>query len=223
MSSIRILLLASLAAGAAVVIACVGDNNTTTTGNANCTNYCNTIMAKCVANDSDDGGPTVNNQVYKDNQTCLDMCAFIPLTGPDSINSRLAELDNLQDVGAHNAADRHGICLLSGAFACSGGANTACCEDFCTLDEKICATLPPYQNHADCLAKCQTYPSAFTGPFVGSTGDNLQCRHYHLENAVVSDQAKIAHCPHTGVASALCMDPVMDAGADAGVMDASGD
>lgn len=212
-------------AAIAVGFACVGSTATPPGKNdITCSDYCAKIMQKCVA---DDQG--VNNLVFKDEATCLDMCAKIPLgvagdTTGNTVACRLGNLSNLDDVNAHPPAERHGICLDSAAFGCGD-----ICENFCTLDQLVCAgPLFPYASHADCVTACKAYDQTFTGPFVGSTGNNLQCRAYHMENAVVSTTAQGTHCPHTGpgtpnFGTALCNSGTPDAGANDASTDAKTD
>ncbi len=203
-----------------VAIACVGSSTPPpAASDITCKGYCDQIMAKCLENDQG-----TNNLVFKDNATCLGMCQNIPLgtvkDNADTIGCRLANLSNVDD--PHTPQERHSFCLEAAAFGCNSP-----CEAFCTLDAKVCpGTLFPYKDHADCLAQCKTYDPTFTGPFVGATGNNLQCRDYHMENAVVSPAAQQTHCPHTGVGqlgfgTALCHSAVNDAGPDSAASDAS--
>jgi|GEM_PF-6565838 len=199
-------------------IACVGSSSTAPPAGApNCNDYCTQILNNCKP--ADDG---FNNQVYKDQATCLAICVKMTpgVVGDkthDTLACRLGNLSNLDDVGAHPPAERHTICLESAILGC--GASL--CESFCTFDEKVCpGSLNPYASHADCLTTCKSFDPTFTGPFVGASGNNLQCRAYHMENAVASPTAQATHCPHTGAGqpnfgTALCNSGSPDAGADA--------
>jgi hypothetical protein len=219
--------LAAVGVSLAIGFACVGETSTPPGKNdVTCTGYCTDIMQKCVA---DDQG--TNNLVYKDMATCLDVCANLTLgaigDNGNTVACRLGNLSNLDDVDANPPAARHQICLEGAAYGCGD-----ICENFCTLDQKICpGTLFPYASHADCVTQCKGYDQTFTGPFVGASGNNLQCRAYHLENAVVSAVAQGTHCPHTGpgqpgFGTALCNTGTTDAGTDSGTdagVDASQD
>ncbi len=225
-SSFWLWVCASVGAVAVSAMACVGSSATAPPpGAPNCNDYCTQIMDKC--KNPDDG---LNNQVYKDQATCVDMCVkmtpgVIGDKTNDTLACRMSNLSNLDDIGAHPAAERHSICLESAVLGC--GANL--CETFCTFDEKVCSgSLNPYASHADCLTACKSLDQTFTGAFVGSSGNNLQCRTYHMENAVVSPTAQTTHCPHTGLGlpnfgTALCNSGSPDGGSPDAAADASQD
>jgi hypothetical protein len=189
-----------------------------------CNEYCTQVASKCLQQDEG-----FNNLVYKDEATCVDMCVKMTPGVPgdktgDTLACRLGNLSALDDVGVHPPAERHQICLESAVLGC-----TDLCEGFCTFDEKVCpGPLFPYASHADCVTTCKGYDATFNGPFVGSTGNTLQCRTYHMENAVVSPTAQATHCPHTGLGqpnfgTATCNVGQVDGGTPDGGADASQD
>lgn len=80
-----------------------------------------------------------------------------------------------------------------------GAANdqSALCEKFCDDEATICTgDLTQYADRASCLTDCSGYDRGAEGD---TTGNNLECRIYHLAVAGGSDaDAAVVHCPHTG-------------------------
>lgn len=75
------------------------------------------------------------------------------------------------------------------------------CQQFCTDNIATCTGAnKQYTDKATCLVACAKFDtSGVTGALTGNT---LQCRVYHLSNAMKATPATSAadHCPHTGVA-----------------------
>jgi hypothetical protein len=166
----------------------------------------------------------------------LRMCAVMNpgeagIGGSDTVACRNVAVQNATDDNPNNV---YNDCV-------NGGPSSALCPDpctaFCDLDMALCSKvvsgspLNGYANTADCIATCKTWPQTFTGQLIGSTGDNLECRTYHLELSqagVTADDvaaAMLVHCPHTGRVSARCFntDGGSDGGMDGGGSDAAND
>ncbi len=96
------------------------------------------------------------------------------------------------------------------------------CAVFCSLDLKYCSDPAEYKSVADCLNTCRAdagypgfpYQVNMSDPTVTdlqATGNTLNCRMYHLENALLGDPA--FHCPHTGPGgggAGFCVDSTGD-------------
>ena len=122
----------------------------------------------------------------------------------------------------------------AGLAAMDGGANPHCwhagpygsgvcggtCDNFCALTLGWCSAADGYDGGAvyasstDCTTACEGYALADAGAdpagffAEGPTGGNtLDCREYHLGNAMNGAQGSAGqaiHCPHAGTASAAC-------------------
>jgi hypothetical protein len=110
---------------------------------------------------------------------------------------------------------------LGGTFCNPMGTDP--CTPFCTLDMQICGTMAYPGGMDDCLSACRGSDAGADGGTSGfvyleqadvyavsdlaySTGNTLNCRMYHLENAVLISAA--VHCPHTSESGGgVCVGP----------------
>ena len=200
---IRALVLAlgavATAALAAYGVSCVNNDTVDTT----CPTYCQAVAATC------EGGAAQ----YKSNDICLSMCGAMDpgeagVAAGDTRACRNVYLSTATD----DPAGPYGDCLNAGASSslCPGPDR---CIAFCDIDMKLCAGNNGYTGAADCLSTCHTWDdvvadASFSPPLIGSTGNTLECRTYHLE---LSQDPTIpgainVHCPHTGRVSVVCFD-----------------
>lgn len=191
-----------------------------------CPQYCIDIANTCTANDSQ--YPSTDNSA-----TCLQICRnginALPEAGTNTVACRELNVSSAKDETDPNA--KHQDCVGAGISAINCGASQ--CEAFCAADIALCTgTNSPYNGVlADCISACAGWGTSFDGQLLGSTGDTLQCRTYHLElsqTGIASDL--ITHCGHTGKVSAKCnngtpsdagADSAADSGGDAGASDAA--
>ncbi len=207
------LTIAGLAVSAvAYTAACVSNTTVDTT----CPTYCQDIQANCTGDDTQ--YPTTDS-----NQTCLNVCAAMQpgtpgVGGSDTVACREGNVSLSKD--APTTIEHHNDCVAGGLSAMNCAPDQ--CTAFCTLALALCTTadggtLTGYANTADCVTACKTWGASFDGGLLGSTGDTLQCRTYHLELSQTGNPAdKLTHCPHTGVVSARCNNNGADAGTDSG-------
>jgi hypothetical protein len=135
---------------------------------------------------------TGTNAQYADDPTCLAICALVP---PGS------------EIGA--TADNTLGCRIYHAGAAAGEPDLHCthagplgagqcgenCESFCALNLAICTgTDEIWADHTTCQTDCEAFDDADPLVFDPSDDSGLDCRMYHLENAV---SAPADHCGHT--------------------------
>jgi hypothetical protein len=164
----------------------------------NCAYYCATITSLC--------GATATDQ-YKDNATCMSMCANIPneagagATSGDSLACRMTALAGLT---SSNAAVN---CSWAGPYGFGSTTNvaTGCgslCTDFCEQYYKsICGANSGYPSADVCRTYCEgaAGEDASTGdPGTASGSPAMACREYHLENAIQNGGNGGGHCAHAG-------------------------
>ncbi len=206
-------LVAAVAAFAAYEVSCVSDTATNP-----CPKYCQDLMATC----------TADNSQYPDEQTCERICAGIDAgtsgsAAGDTIACRAIQQSNAKDE-LDPAASRTD-CINAGvsSSACAGTA----CQAFCNADLALCGSQRTgYATAADCVTTCATWGQNFVGALIGSTGNTLECRTYHLELSQTGNSSDLeTHCPHTGAVSVRCFDADggTDAGSDASPSDAASD
>jgi hypothetical protein len=159
----------------------------------NCDNYCARVLANCAGDAAQ----------YVDSPTCLAMCKALPLgsagdTSGNTIACRMYHAGAL----AKQAPGFH--CLHAGPY---GG--TVCgtrCGAFCTLAGAQCPAA--FADAGSCDASCGTAfdytPDAAETPQAPTTGDTLNCREYHLEQAFLAPTTQCGNIGRT---------PAGDAGA----------
>ena len=200
-----------VAVAGALAYACVGSGD-----GVACPKYCSDMLKTCTNADTQ----------FPDDPTCERFCVGMDLgeagvASGDTVACRAISVSNAKD--EPDPTTKHADCVGGGIVAaqCTGGS---ACAAFCNMDLELCGpTRTGYADVNDCVTACATWGQSFDGPLLGSTGNTLQCRTYHLELSQTGDPNDLeTHCPHTGKTSARCFDP--DAGAsDAGASDAAAD
>lgn len=201
---------AAVGAFAAYEVACVSDNTQTDP----CPKYCQDIAATCSG----------TNAQYADDPTCLRVCAAIEAgtsgsAAGDTIACRAIQQSNAKDELDSDASRNDCINAGVSSAACAGTA----CQAFCNVDLALCGPQRTgYATVADCVTTCATWGQNFVGAIIGSTGNTLECRTYHLQLSQTGNATDLeTHCPHTGAVSVRCFDS--DAGTDAAPGDAATD
>ncbi len=198
------------------VVSCVDNGNVDVT----CPRYCQDMATTC----------TDIDQQYADDNTCKTFCAVMNpgeagIGGSDTVACRDLSASNAKD--DPTAADKHTDCVNAGPS--SGVCGPSQCAAFCALTLSLCGpSRTGYPDTNACETACATWGTSFDGKLIGSTGNTLQCRTYHLQLSQTGNANDLeTHCPHTGVVSARCFDAVPDAGSDAATdaptSDAAGD
>jgi hypothetical protein len=198
-----------IAMAVAYSVSCVSNSTVDTT----CPTYCQTLASTCEGGSAQFPQPDTN-------AVCLRVCAVMEAGTPGIGGNNDIACRNLNISSATDEPDptaRYNDCV-------NGGITSAVCPDpcssFCAIDMALCpSSLTGWDGSADCLSACAGWSHTFTGQLLGSTGDNLECRTYHLELSQTGQQADLStHCPHTGRVSARCNDggsTPTDAGTDA--------
>jgi len=163
-----------------------------------CTAYCGRVMDSC----------TADHAQYRSHDECLAMCALLPPgKGGETEGNTLACREYY--AGTPARTDAPSYCASAGPF---GGRNCGDrCTAFCQLTLAACspdAGKAPYRTYGDCQADCAefAYEWADAGdaggddPYGPSTGDTLNCRLFHLREAV----ADRARCADLAANSATC-------------------
>jgi hypothetical protein len=194
-----------------------------------CGDYCSTMMTICAG-------------MYPDLATCMFTCNTFPTTVTKGyiVNSNLQE--NWQDnvacrtyhgaLPSFNAPNGH----CPHAYVTGGGACPNACDAYCRL---MLATCPnnlevPGDTQATCAVRCKVNFGIF-GPLTVAnqwnfsdpnikSGCSIDCRVYHLLNAIASD-ARSVHCPHAWIHApegTPCICPTMSFGTTAVVSSSSG-
>ena len=187
------------------IASCVDNGNQTDP----CPKYCADIQATCTDNDTQ--YPTTDQS-----STCLRICTGInslPEAGTNTIACRALNVSSAKD--EPDPAAKHLDCVGGGVAAINCGASQ--CAAFCAADLALCTgTNAQYASLDECIQDCAAWGTSFDGQLLGSTGDTLQCRTYHLELSQTGQASDlVTHCAHTGNKSARCNNNG-DAGTDAG-------
>ena len=108
-------------------------------------------------------------------------------------------------------------CWHAGPYGYDGCGSI--CDSFCKITLGYCSAAggftgtPPYATVADCMTECNTLVATakaagaagdYNSAGTGDTGNTIECRLYHLQNALKNPANQTTHCPHTGVTSAAC-------------------
>jgi hypothetical protein len=173
-----------------------------TNGSALCINYCDAVMTNCP-------DPLY---VYASRDMCMGVCHQLEVagkvgnTGDQSGNTINCRLYQAQQAGS--TGEKTTYCPVSGP-----GGNNICgsnCEDYCTLMQLTC---PDQFKNSDltigfngslsiCLTQCALLP-VLDGGFNADlqSGNNIDCRLYHVSAANADPTAPQTHCPHAAGAS----------------------
>lgn len=188
---------------AALALACVDNSNTVDP----CPKYCSDIQATCTGNDQQYPSDT-------NNATCVRICGAINAldAGNNTIACRQLNVSSAKD--ETDPTQKHLDCVGGGVSAINCATDQ--CTAFCQADLALCTGAnAAYPDLKSCTDACATWGTSFDGPLLGSTGNTLQCRTYHLELSQSGSPAdQTTHCPHTGANSVKCTDAVADAGTD---------
>jgi hypothetical protein len=188
------------------------------TGNycAQCVPYCNAVMQACPP------GGTSENMEYLTTDVCIRACnangnlwtsptIYAP---PDTMITELACRQAMIADGGFSCANAG---PLGGTGACISDASEPCAA-FCQLDLQVCAGNDNLQydgGMSDCMNQCllhypyvvpdsggdlTNYEGDLQTPADMENSDTLNCRFYHLENAMrdASGYGPAYHCSHTG-------------------------
>jgi hypothetical protein len=184
-----------------------------------CTDYCNDIAAACSAPE---------NQEYLSTDVCKKLCMIHTnhydeqgLNQPVDVGptTALATGDSLycRVWHSHAATVESPIehCPHAGPLGASV-CGTNPCDDFCVYATQVCTGAnAAYASMQDCLQACTPNPDAgYAGfPYLMGTdggdlqagGNTLNCRMYHLENFLFTNDA--VHCTHVTVdGGGVCVD-----------------
>jgi hypothetical protein len=200
-----------------------------------CTAYCNAIMQSCpsaAAGGVPKLGPLTE---YLTTDICLRTCS-VNSSAPDAAATAnwyqaVGETQNAFECRQGQASDAGtpSSCTSAGPL---GGATCVSptadpCATFCLLDLQICTGInQQYASAQVCEDYCKgrMLQQSFYALDGGSGSsdlsphkddDTLNCRFYHLENAMLSAPGfgPDIHCPHTGYEGGLvCVPPATDAG-----------
>jgi hypothetical protein len=155
-----------------------------------CDSYCTKIMANC----------TGANAQFVNNGACLGTCsAWAAGTAGATTGNSLACRD--YHAGAATGANAALHCPHAGP---AGGGTAFCgtpCEGFCAVATAKCAT--QWASASTCATECAAFATD-GGSFntATTTGNNYECRMYHLSVAATDTTQAGTHCPHTTTASA---------------------
>jgi hypothetical protein len=210
----------------------------------NCDNYCNLMTAGCPANaalfNTEYKTPAVCATIcktYWEPSPVVLNAAEEPTPLADTLACRVWHANAVLEGYPNN--DPHTHCAHAGPLGgnhCDPGG-TDYCVPFCTLDVAICngenaqyaggAGAATADQMSACLSACEPNPDAGYPGYVYwidptakvttdlvPTGNSVNCRMYHLENAIdsMSDPATFAfHCTHTGITgggAGFCVGPI---------------
>jgi hypothetical protein len=163
---------------------------------ATCASYCADNIEICADADKQYDGAMAE-------AFCLGFCGFLDAGTPgmtmgDTLECRVyhtGAADSLMDTATH--------CPHGGPYGSTqcGASN---CETYCAAIQKICTGgNEQFADEPECLADCNMLADADM-PYHGdatATGNNFNCRGYHLTAASVDPAT---HCPHAAGADAPC-------------------
>ena len=160
-------------------------------------------------------------QQYATNAECMTACQYFGTADADTGNTLLCHAEHTVNVTKLMAPDPH--CWHAGPYG--WGVCGAQCDDFCNIVTNYCTAdagfdgSPPYNSLGECTAKCAMFAEVgdsgsaivlsdsgtgsynSTGP---GSGNTLDCREWHLGNALQSPTLQAVHCPHPAAMSAVC-------------------
>jgi len=149
-----------------------------------CATYCDAALADC----------TGALAVYTNRETCLGFCGVLPLgtTGDETGNSASCRLT--QAAHALDTGEPETHCPLAGPAG--DGTCGSNCDSFCVVFAEVCPSdfAAAYADQTACLTGCAAnIPDLGTYNSSMSSGDNVQCRLWHLAAASVDPSI---HCTH---------------------------
>lgn len=168
-----------------------------------CDTYCALMDKNCNWSSS--------NGEYFDLPACLQMCAVfdqggqIAPDGTDSLGCRMSYALQAAQAPEPN-------CRFAGLTG-GGKCGKDLCSHFCQVDIARCNTAPvntpAYDAGAsECASQCAgyTYLGVDSGAELNGmeSGNTLNCRIWHLNNAMGVTSKGVFHCPHTAQVSMTC-------------------
>lgn len=145
----------------------------------NCNAYCTSIMQVC----------TAGNAQYLDMATCTAMCGKLTVgdAGAMTGNTLACRAYHLSVAAQMGMAAMH--CPHAGPYGFGGCGSE--CENFCALYAAQCGNWG-----GNCANGCPNLANP-DGGFLNGTGNTLDCREYHLENAYQAGNTNgMGHCAH---------------------------
>jgi hypothetical protein len=196
-----------VAIASAALSACGSSSNSSQSDPLSCANYCSTMATACTG---------ANNQyAFIDNQDCNTYCNAVQWTpgtvdtaggpGHDTLGCRVAHAQLAANPGPASVHCWH-------AGPTGGNLCGEYCENYCELALEACTGANQlYADKPTCLAACAGI--AVSTSLSAQTGNDIQCRIWHLSEAMTAKALGNAtllatHCPHAKVASAVCTGPV---------------
>ncbi len=154
-------------------------------GGLSCQGYCDAIQASC----------TEEFQEYQTPEACLSTCEQLALgaaedTTGNTVGCRMHNVQLAKDTG-----ELVDYCPIAGPVG--GGSCGDRCDNFCALFVPNCAAFSAATDTASCLTLCQSSPdNPVWDPRIPEEKDfdaSIQCRIWHLANAVLDPTL---HCGH---------------------------
>lgn len=185
--------------------ACGSSSSNSSTDPLSCANYCATVATACTG---------ANNQyAFIDNQDCNTYCNAVhwnagtvdPNAHEDTLGCRVAHAQLAANPGPASVHCWH-------AGPTGGNLCGNYCENYCELALEACQGANQlYPDKPTCLTACAGI--AVSTQLSAQTGNDIQCRIWHLSEALIGKQlgnaALVAtHCPHGRVTSAVCIGAV---------------
>ena len=168
-----------------------------------CATYCDAVLADCTGDFS----------VYASRDTCMGVCNQLRLAGktgtPGDQSGNTVYCRLTQATSAKSTGEPTDYC-----FAAGPGGGDICgtnCEGYCVLLQQTCpiefSTAQFNNSLAYCLTNaCPSIPTLDAGfNAEQQSGNNINCRLYHVSAANADSQAPGTHCPHAAGA-APCAD-----------------
>jgi hypothetical protein len=164
-----------------------------------CATYCDAVMAGCTGAFS----------AYASRETCMGVCNQLRLAGktgtPGDQSGNTVQCRLTQAKSAKSTGEPADYC-----FAAGPGGGDICgtnCEGYCVLLQQTCpiefSTAQFNNSVAYCLTNaCPSIPTLDAGfNAEQQSGNNINCRLYHVSAANADSQAPGTHCPHAAGAS----------------------
>jgi hypothetical protein len=147
-----------------------------------CTKYCELVQDHCKG----------EHAQYASKEECLAFCAHIPPGDPNQMKETPGMYCRQAYAGNPSLTDPEKYCAAAGPFG--GGICGDRCTAFCQVTFSACApdgSAGPYASVPKCKTECVEYTFKDAGVEGGGegldgpkTGDTLNCRLYHLRQAV---------------------------------------
>lgn len=159
-----------------------------------CTEYCERVMENC----------TDEFAVYASEETCLAVCALLPLS---SDGSNTVECRSEQARLAGSTGERNVHCPPAGPGGSTSRGGGGCgtnCESYCFLQPLACGDTDQLVIEAnECLRRCRALPDERSfNAVTHHDGDNVQCRLVHISSAALGPTAAAQHCWHSAITPA---------------------